>query len=86
MSDYWGKHHALITSVDKPSRAQVGQFGPTLPLPKPQPYPTPNLPYNTLPYPTLSMSKWQNPTGTKPHWDKTPLGQNPTFMHIYVFN
>ena len=57
LNDYWGKHHALITSMDKLSRAQVGQFGPyptppyyTLPYP---PYHYPTLPYPTLPYPTL---------------------------------
>ena len=48
----WGKHHALITRVDKPSLAQVGPYPtPTLPyptLPPTLPYPTPNLPY---PYP-----------------------------------
>ena len=37
----WGKHHALITRVDKPSLAQV------------RPYPTLVLPYHTLPSPTL---------------------------------
>ena len=49
MSDYWGKHRALTTSVDKPSRAQVGQFGPTRPCPNP----TLPLTYHTIPYHTL---------------------------------
>ena len=49
----WGKHHALITRVDKPSLAQVRPY-PTLVLPYPTlPYPNPTLPYPTLPYPTL---------------------------------
>ena len=43
---WWGKHHVLITRVDKPSLAQVRPY-PTLVLP----YPTsPTLPYPTLPY------------------------------------
>ena len=49
LNDYWGKHCALITSMDKLSRAQVGQFRPYPTLP----YPYPTLPYPTLPYPTL---------------------------------
>ena len=54
--DYWDKHRALITSVDKLSRPQVGQFGsyPTLSHPtQTVPYPYPTLPYPTLPYPPL---------------------------------
>ena len=55
--DYWGKHCALITGVEKPSR--IGQLKPYLTLPYPtQPYPTPphpTPPYPTLPYPTLHL-------------------------------
>ena len=74
----WGKHHALVTRVDKPSLAQVGHY-PTLPLPlpyptpfslpypplpRPQPYPTLPypLPYPTLPYPTLPYPTLPYPT------------------------
>ena len=49
----WGRHHALITSLDKPSEAQAGQFVPYSALPLLYPilsYPT--LPFPTLPYPT----------------------------------
>ena len=62
LKDDWGKHWALITSMDKLSRSQVGQFRPyptlvptpTLPYRTLLPYPYPTLPYHipTLPYPT----------------------------------
>ena len=52
------KHCALITSVNKPSRAQLGQFGPYSTLP----YTTstitllyPTLPHHITPYPTLPL-------------------------------
>ena len=78
----WGKHHALITRVDKKSLAQVGPYPtlpyPTLPyptqpyptLPYPTPYPLPYpLPYPTLPYPTLPYPTLPYPTlpPTKPN-------------------
>ena len=65
LNDYCGKHCALITSVDKPSRVRQLKPYPTVPHPTPThttpphpilplPYPIP-LPYNTLPhlYPTI---------------------------------
>ena len=72
LNDYWGKHHALITSVDKPSRVPRGTtqtlpyptHTPTLPYPT-LPYPTlpyPTLPYPTLPYPTLPYPTLPYPT------------------------
>ena len=77
----WGKHHALITRVDKPSLAQVRH--PTLVLPSPPlPYPpipspplpsptlpNPTLPYPTLPYPTLPypILPYPTPTPTLPY-------------------
>ena len=86
LNDYWGKHFVLITSIDKLSRARVGQFRPyptpTLPyptilpyhiptLPLPYPYPTP---YLTLPYPTPTI-----PYPSLPH-SKLP---NTTIPHLY---
>ena len=59
LNDYWGKHCALITGVDKPSRVRQLKPYPTLPYPtlpySTPPHPTPPLPYPTLPlpYPTL---------------------------------
>ena len=64
LNDYLVNHRSLITSVDKPTKAQLGKFRlyPTIPypfLPYPTlPYPTtpltcPTIPYPTLPYPTL---------------------------------
>ena len=73
LNDYWGKHHALITSVDKPSRASSGT---TLTLP----YPT--LPYPTLPYPTLPHPTPPHPTPphpTPPH--PTPPHPTPTLPY-----
>ena len=69
LKDYWGKHCALITSMDKLSRAQVGKFRPfpyptlsyptTLPLILPYsvlPYPIPTLPLSySIPYPYLTL-------------------------------
>ena len=51
LNDYWGKHCALITGMDKLSQAKWDNSDPTLPHPTLLPYPI--LPYPTLPYPTL---------------------------------
>ena len=84
LNDYWGKHCALITSVDKPSRVQVGQLGPYPTLPYPTlPYTTPNptlplpipLPYHTLPYPTPTVAP--TPRYTTPPYP-TPTIPYPT--------
>ena len=69
LKDYWGKHCALITSMDKLSRDQVVKFRPfpypTLSYPTtpplsyptlPYPYPTPSLPFPyPTPYPTPTL-------------------------------
>ena len=74
LNDYWGKHCALITSVDKPSR--VGQLKPypTPPHPSPPqphpthpPHPTLSLPYPIpLPYPHPTSTPYPSPTPTPP--------------------
>ena len=74
LNDYWGKHRALITRVDKPSRVQMRQLGPYPTLPYPTlPYPT--LPYPSLPYPTLPYPTPPHPT--PPH----PTPPTPTPLH-----
>ena len=57
LNDYWGKHHALIASVDKPSRVPSGTTR-TLPYPTP---PHPTLSYPALPCPTLPCPPYPNP-------------------------
>ena len=56
----WGKHHALITSVDKPSQPSVGPYPTPTPTPTPVPTPTPtnlaSLPFKKKFYVVLNHS------------------------------
>ena len=71
LNDYCGKHCALITSVDKPSR--VRQL---------IPYPTlPYLNYPTLPYPTPPHPTPPHPTPPLPY--PIPLPYH-TLPHLYL--
>ena len=56
LNECWGKHRALITRIDKPSRAQLGQFGPYPTLPYHIHFPTLPLPYPTLPLPLPTIT------------------------------
>ena len=88
LNDYWGKHHALITSVDKPSRAIVVPY-PTPPTPPhPQLYPTlapasaPTLPYPS-PAPTLSYPTLPYPTPTPyPYPNTLPKRSQPQTLTL----
>ena len=76
LDDYWGKHCALITCVDKPSRVEKLKSYPALPTPlHPTPsYPTPTLPHPYSLYPTLPLPHpYPSPTIPSPTLPTLPL-------------
>ena len=80
----WGKHHALMTRVDKPSLAQVRH--PTLVLPYPTlplvPYPTlPLVPYPPLPSPPLPTLPYHTLPCPTPYPYPTPYPTLPTLPY-----
>ena len=86
INDYWGKHCALITSVDKPSRVRQLKPYPTPPHPTHPTLPYPTLPYPTLPCPALPCPALPCPAQPYPYpttYPSLPYPQAPAHPHPY---